>query len=167
MHLHASHQAPQKVRRVGPHVYISHLSQFIAGDLPRLELLVVPRRGGINLGSGVCCLAGQAGLGLASFSVARRTRQIGIRRALGATKPAIVRYFMLENFVVSSIGIVAGGMLAVGLNILMVQAFSLTPLAWYVIPIAMVVLWIVGQLAVAGPARKASNISPAIATRSV
>jgi putative ABC transport system permease protein len=106
-------------------------------------------------------------VGLASFSVARRTRQIGIRRALGATKPAIVRYFMLENFVVSSIGIVAGGILAVGLNIFMVQAFSLTPLAWYVIPIAMVVLWVVGQLAVAGPARKASNISPAIATRSV
>ena len=106
-------------------------------------------------------------VGLASFSVARRTRQIGIRRALGATKAAIVRYFMLENFVVSSIGIVAGGILAVGLNIVMVQAFSLTPLAWYVIPIAMIVLWIVGQLAVAGPARKASNISPAIATRSV
>ena len=106
-------------------------------------------------------------VGLASFSVARRTRQIGIRRALGATKAAIVRYFMLENFVVSSIGIVAGGILAVGLNIFMVQAFSLTPLDWYVIPIAMVVLWIVGQLAVAGPARKASNISPAIATRSV
>jgi putative ABC transport system permease protein len=106
-------------------------------------------------------------VGLASFSVARRTRQIGIRRALGATRAAIVRYFMLENFVISSIGIVVGGVLAVGLNIIMVQAFSLTPLAWYVIPISMVVLWIVGQLAVAGPARKASNISPAIATRSV
>jgi putative ABC transport system permease protein len=106
-------------------------------------------------------------VGLASFSVARRTRQIGIRRALGATRPAIMRYFMLENFIVSSIGIISGGILAVGLNIAMVQAFSLTPLAWYVIPIAMVVLWIVGQLAVAGPARRASNISPAIATRSI
>jgi putative ABC transport system permease protein len=106
-------------------------------------------------------------VGLASFSVARRTRQIGIRRALGATRPAIMRYFMLENFIVSSIGIISGGILAVGLNIAMVQAFSLTPLAWYVIPVAMVVLWIVGQLAVAGPARRASNISPAIATRSI
>ena len=105
-------------------------------------------------------------VGLASFSVARRTRQIGIRRALGATKTAIVRYFMIENFIVSSIGIITGGILAVSLNIVMVQAFSLTPLAWYVIPIAMLVLWVVGQLAVAGPARKASNISPAIATRS-
>jgi putative ABC transport system permease protein len=105
-------------------------------------------------------------VGLASFSVARRTRQIGIRRALGATKTMIVRYFMIENFIVSSIGIVTGGILAVGLNIFMVQAFALTPLAWYVIPIAMIILWIVGQIAVAGPARKASNISPAIATRS-
>jgi len=105
-------------------------------------------------------------VGLASFSVARRTRQIGIRRALGATKPAIVRYFMLENFIVSSVGVVTGGILAIALNIAMVQAFSLTPLAWYVIPVAMITLWIVGQTAVAGPARKASNISPAIATRS-
>jgi putative ABC transport system permease protein len=106
-------------------------------------------------------------VGLASFSVARRTRQIGIRRALGATKPAIVRYFMLENFLVSSVGVVTGGVLAIGLNIVMVQAFALTPLAWYVIPIAMVVLWVVGQVAVAGPARRASGISPAIATRSI
>ena len=118
----------------------------------------------------VVLLTGITGLGivgLASFSVARRTRQIGIRRALGATRPAIVRYFLLENFLVSSVGIIAGGILAVGLNILMVQAFALTPLAWYIIPAAMIVLWMVGQVAVIGPARKASGISPAIATRSI
>jgi putative ABC transport system permease protein len=106
-------------------------------------------------------------VGLASTSVSRRTRQIGVRRALGATRPAILRYFMIENFIVSSVGIIVGGILAVALNIAMVQAFELTPLAWYVVPIAMIVLWIVGQAAVAGPARRASNISPAIATRSI
>jgi len=105
-------------------------------------------------------------VGLASFNVSRRTRQIGIRRALGATKPAIVRYFMLENFLISSIGVVVGGVLSVALNIAMVEAFALEPLAWYVIPAAMLALWTVGQAAVAGPARKASNITPAIATRS-
>ena len=105
-------------------------------------------------------------VGLASFNVSRRTRQIGIRRALGATKPAIVRYFMLENLIVSTIGLVIGGVLAVALNIAMVEAFALEPLSWYVIPAAMLGLWIVGQVAVAGPARRASNISPAIATRS-
>ncbi len=105
-------------------------------------------------------------VGLASFNVSRRTRQIGIRRALGASKPAIVRYFMVENLVVSGVGLAIGGILSVALNMVMVQAFSLEPLAWYVIPIAMIALLLVGQAAVAGPARKASNISPAIATRS-
>jgi putative ABC transport system permease protein len=105
-------------------------------------------------------------VGLASFNVSRRTRQIGIRRALGAPKSAIVRYFMVENFIVSGIGLVIGGILSIALNIAMVEAFALEPLAWYVIPIAMIILWFVGQAAVAGPARKASNITPAIATRS-
>jgi putative ABC transport system permease protein len=105
-------------------------------------------------------------VGLASFNVSRRTRQIGIRRALGATKPAIVRYFMIENTIVSAIGLAAGSALAIALNIAMVEAFSLEPLAWYVIPIGIVALWAVGQLAVAGPARRASNVTPAIATRS-
>jgi putative ABC transport system permease protein len=105
-------------------------------------------------------------VGLTSFNVSRRTRQIGIRRALGATKPAILRYFLIENSIVSAIGLTAGAMLAIGLNIAMVEAFSLEPLAWYVIPVGMLLLWIVGQVAVAGPARRASNITPAIATRS-
>ena len=106
-------------------------------------------------------------VGLASFSVTRRTRQIGTRRALGATKPAILRYFMLENFLISSVGVIIGAVLGVGVNMLLVQMYNLTPIAWYMIPSAMVALWLVGQLAVYGPARRASMVSPAIATRTV
>ncbi len=116
----------------------------------------------------VCLLTGITGLGivgLASFSVARRTKQIGTRRALGATRPAILRYFMLENFLISSMGVIGGAVLAIGLNIWMVQTYNLTPLAWYMIPAAMGVLGLVGQAAVLGPARRASLVSPAIATR--
>ncbi|MEM1090704.1 MAG: ABC transporter permease, partial [Pseudomonadota bacterium] len=83
-------------------------------------------------------------VGLASFSVSRRTRQIGTRRALGASKPAILRYFMTENFLISAIGVVVGAALAIGLNMWMVEAFSLTPLGWYLVPVAMVLLLIVG-----------------------
>lgn len=106
-------------------------------------------------------------VGLASFSVAKRTKQIGTRRALGATRPSILRHFQLENFLISSIGVVSGAILAVALNMWMVQTFDLTPIAWYIIPVSMLVLWMVGQLAVYGPARRASLVSPAIATRSV
>ena len=106
-------------------------------------------------------------VGLASFSVARRTKQIGTRRALGATRPAILRYFLLENFLISTVGVVGGAIMAIGLNIWMVQKFNLTPMSWYVIPAAMLLLWVVGQVAVYGPARRASFVSPAIATRAV
>jgi len=106
-------------------------------------------------------------VGLASFSVARRTKQIGTRRALGATRPAILRYFMLENFVISTVGVVGGAAIAVGINMWMVNAFGLQRISWYLIPAAMLTLWLVGQLAVFGPARRASMVSPALATRSV
>ena len=106
-------------------------------------------------------------VGLASFSVARRGKQIGVRRALGATRPAILRYFMLENFLISSVGVIGGALLAIGLNIWMVHAFDLTPIAWYIIPSGMIVLWVVGQAAVFGPARRATLVPPAVATRAI
>ena len=66
-----------------------------------------------------------------------------------------------------SVGVFGGAILAVSLNIWMVHAFDLAPIAWYLIPSAMIILWLVGQIAVFGPARRASLVSPAIATRAV
>jgi putative ABC transport system permease protein len=111
-------------------------------------------------------ITGLGVVGLASFNVSRRTRQIGIRRALGASRGSIVRHFLVENLLVSTVGVAAGGVLAVALSMLLVEAFALEPLQWYLIPAAMVLLLLVGQGAVAGPARRAGNVSPAIATRS-
>ena len=106
-------------------------------------------------------------VGLASFSVNRRTKQIGTRRALGATKTAILRYFMTENFIISLVGVFIGAALTIGLNIVMIEAFSLTRIDWYLLPLAMILLLLIGQIAVFGPARKASSVSPAVATRTV
>jgi putative ABC transport system permease protein len=49
----------------------------------------------------------------------------------------------------------------------MVEAFALQRIAWYLIPAAMATLWLVGQAAVFGPARRATMVPPALATRSV
>ena len=87
--------------------------------------------------------------------------------ALGATRPAILRYFMLENFLISTVGVVGGAAIAIGINMWMVEAFGLQRIAWYLIPAAMATLWLVGQVAVFGPARRATMVSPALATRSV
>jgi putative ABC transport system permease protein len=105
--------------------------------------------------------------GLANFSVNRRTKQIGTRRALGASKVAILRYFMTENFIISMLGILLGAVLTIGLNMIMIETFSLTRIAWYLVPMAMLMLLVVGQVAVFGPARRAASVPPAVATRSV
>lgn len=106
-------------------------------------------------------------VGLASFSVSRRTKQIGTRRALGATRTDILRYFLSENLVISGVGVVLGAALTIGLNIWMVDAYGLDSMDGMLIPIAMVALLIIGQLAVLGPARRAASVPPAVATRTI
>ncbi len=106
-------------------------------------------------------------VGLASFWVAQRTKQIGVRRALGATRGQILRYFQTENFLLATLGIVIGMMLAFGLNQLMMERASLPRLPALYLPIGAIVLWLLGQLSVLGPARRAAAVPPAVATRSV
>jgi putative ABC transport system permease protein len=105
--------------------------------------------------------------GLASFSVRQRTRQIGTRRALGARRRDILRHFMLENWLITSMGAALGSLFTLVLNLWLVDLYELPSIPWYYIPVGIVCLWVLGQLAVLGPACKAAAIPPAIATRSV
>jgi len=106
-------------------------------------------------------------LGLASFSVRQRIKQIGTRRAVGARRRDILRYFMTENWMITTLGVAVGSLLAVAVNYWMVSNFELERLSPVYVPAGIIALWCLGLLAVLGPARKASAISPAIATRTV
>ena len=106
-------------------------------------------------------------VGLASFWVQQRRRQIGIRRAIGATRGDILRYFQTENFLIVSGGIALGMALAFALNLLLMQHYELPRLPLYYLPIGALVLWGLGQLAVLGPALRAAAVPPVVATRSV
>jgi putative ABC transport system permease protein len=106
-------------------------------------------------------------IGLASFAVRQRTKQIGTRRAIGATRSDIMRYFMLENWLVTTIGVSLGAVLALAFNVWLVDTYALDKLDWVYIPIGVFSLWILGQIAVLMPAIRASSITPAIATRTV
>lgn len=112
-------------------------------------------------------ITGMGIIGLASFNVNRRKKQIGTRRALGASQLNIIRYFMLENFIITSIGVVVGAALTIGLNMTLVSMFELGRMDWFYVPVGMVCLWALGQVAVFGPAKKAAGIPPALATRTV
>lgn len=106
-------------------------------------------------------------VGLASYWVEQRRKQIGIRRALGATRTDILRYFQMENFLIVSLGIVIGLVLAYGLNLALMRFYELPRLPLAYLPLSALTLWLLGQGAVLVPALKASAIAPMQAIRSI
>jgi putative ABC transport system permease protein len=106
-------------------------------------------------------------VGLASFWVAQRRRTIGVRRALGATRANILHYFQTENFLLATIGIALGMLMAYGINLFLMTHYELPRLPAIYFPVGAVALWLIGQLAVLGPALRAAAVPPVVATRSV
>jgi len=105
--------------------------------------------------------------GLASFWVQQRRRQIGMRRALGATRRDILHYFQMENLLIVSGGVLLGALFAYALNLFLMHRFELTHLPSHYLVVGALALWLLGQLAVLGPALRAAAVPPVVATRSV
>jgi len=104
-------------------------------------------------------------IGLTSYWVAQRRQQIGIRRALGATRQAIVRYFQTENFMIAAAGAAIGIVFAIALNLWMVRSFEMVRMDNSRAIGGAIVILLLGQFAVLWPALRAASIPPALATR--
>ena len=118
----------------------------------------------------IALLLGIAALGifgLAAFNVSTRTKQIGTRRAVGARKLDILRYFLAENWLITTVGVIAGCVLALVLGYWLSTTFELPRLKLYYLVGGALGLWLVSLAAALRPARRASLVSPAIATRTV
>lgn len=116
---------------------------------------------------GALVLVTGAGIvGLASFWVTRRIKQIGTRRALGARRFNIRSYFQTENGLMVAMGVGLGVLFTYGFNLWLMQEYQAPRLPWFYLPIGAAVVFALGQLAVWGPAGRASKVSPAVATRS-
>ena len=159
--------AAKLLRKADPHRIILHKkslddirSDFFQNDRAMAGILV-----GVIVALLVVTALGI--VGLASFWVAQRRRQIGVRRALGATRRNILNYFQTENFLLATIGIALGMLLAYGINLFLMLHYELPRLPAVYFPVGAVVLWLIGQLAVLGPAMRAAAVPPVVATRSV
>lgn len=106
-------------------------------------------------------------VGLSSFHVTQRTKQIGTRRALGARRIDIIRQFMLENWLITTMGAALGVVLTAVVAYWMETSFGLPRLDWRYLPAGIAILWVLSSLAVFEPARRAASVPPAVATRSV
>ncbi|ESP95437.1 ABC transporter permease [Pseudoalteromonas luteoviolacea] len=105
--------------------------------------------------------------GQARFTLMKRRRQIGTRRALGASKFHIMRFYIIENLVVVGVGVVFGSLFAVLLNVKLMELFRLESVPMEYFLYGGISVCIASLIAVIPTAYSAANISPATATRSV
>ncbi|MEO5831138.1 MAG: FtsX-like permease family protein [Rhodanobacter sp.] len=113
------------------------------------------------------CVTAAGIVGLTSFWVGQRHRQIGVRRALGARKLDILRYFQIENLLIAGVGVVIGVLLALGLNMWLMTQYEMARIPPLYVFAGMLAMLVIGQVAVFVPARRASNVPPVEATRAV
>lgn len=135
-------------------------AEYNASDLLMLRMLLV-------LIVVLVLVTGLGIFGLTTFNINKRTKQIGTRRALGARKSDIVRFFLVENSIICLLGITIGSAAALFLGKFLLEQYSLPALdILYILATAMFIL-AVSLLSVVFPASKAANISPSVATRSI
>ena len=106
-------------------------------------------------------------IGLTSFSVTQRTREIGTRRALGATRVAVLRYFVVEIWVIAGIGLALGTLLAYVLNYALAHLAGAPSISWSLIAGGIVLLWGIGLASALVPAFRATLVPPVVTTRTV
>jgi putative ABC transport system permease protein len=106
-------------------------------------------------------------IGLTSFSVTQRTREIGTRRALGATRSAVLRYFVIEIWVISGIGLALGAVLTYALNFALAHFADAPRIGFPLIAVGIVFLWAIGLISALAPAFRATLVPPVVTTRTV
>ncbi len=146
------------LRWVRPFDYFIHQSYL--GDRNMAIFLV-------SVTSALLAITALGIFGLATFNVSTRIRQIGTRRAVGARKLDIVRHFLVENWMVTSAGIVAGCGAALGIGYWISVKYELPRLDLFYLVGGVLAIWLIGLAAALQPSRRASRISPAVASRTV
>ncbi|UGB37456.1 ABC transporter permease [Frateuria soli] len=148
------------IPEAGRRTYTQMREDYFQRDATMIGLL-------LSAGLGLLFVTALGVAGLANFWVQQRTRTIGIRRAIGATRTDILRYFQAENFLIVGGGVVLGMILALALNLLLMSRYELPRLPLWYLPAGALALWALGQLSVLAPALRAAAVPPVVATRSV
>jgi ABC-type antimicrobial peptide transport system permease subunit len=121
----------------------------------------------LGIAGAMALLLGIIGIyGVISYSVSQRTREIGIRMALGVDQRTLRRMFVSHGFVLSSAGIVVGIVVAAAVTRLMASMlFQISPLDTLTYAAVSLTLLASAGLASYLPARRAASLNPVEALR--
>jgi putative ABC transport system permease protein len=103
--------------------------------------------------------------GFASFAVTSRNKEIGTRRAIGARRADIVKMFLLENWLITTAGIIIGSIVTLAFAVQLHTLLELPRMPIIFLVGSMGLVWLAGLLAALMPALRGSAVPPAVATR--
>ncbi len=154
------------LRRLDPNISLSPVIELKSYN----DMGILPQRIAGTLATSLGCLAlllsGMGIYGVMAYSVSRRTRETGIRIALGAEPGRVLRAVLMGAFRLVLPGLLAGVLLAVGVGLLLrsllLGVSPADPLALVGVSLAVVGMVVAGTVV---PARRASRIDPAEALR--
>jgi len=154
------------IREVDPLATIGNVSTLAEQYADRHREAVQSNLAAFAVGLVVLLLASLGLYAIIAFSVAQRTREIGIRLAIGATPAGVVRHFFMGGITVSAIGL-AIGLPATVVAIRVVKASALGFTLKHLTAVLLVIPALVGVAAVASwlPARRAARVDPLSALR--
>jgi len=156
----------QAIWSVNPNLPVANvrtLQEIYNGSMARTSFTLVM----LTIASGMALLLGLVGIyGVISYSVSQRTREIGIRIALGAPQQTVRQMFVRQGLLLTGIGVACGVAAAVALTRLMTALlFEVSPLDPATYCAVSAVLLIAALLASYLPARRATNVDPSEALR--
>ncbi|XQA62705.1 ABC transporter permease [Xanthomonas sacchari] len=120
----------------------------------------------LSAGASLLLVTGIGIHGIASFWVRQRYLHIGIRRALGASYKDIVRYFLLENLLLTGSGALLGTILAVLVNVQVSRLYAVPRIDPLFLLVGFPLICALGQAAAWLPASRAAKSAPIVTLRS-
>ncbi|MCC7178982.1 MAG: ABC transporter permease [Acidobacteria bacterium] len=156
----------QTVHAVDPNQPVERVQTL---DDLRAEALAAPRLTAtlLSIFAGLALLVTLAGLGgVIATSVTQRTREFGVRMALGATRPAVMAMVLRQGLVLVGVGLALGVLgAAVAGRVLSAYLYQTTPRDPLIIAGVVVAFLAAATLACLAPARRATTVDPLIALR--
>jgi FtsX-like permease family/MacB-like periplasmic core domain len=147
--------------RAGSQAFISEVQQrvwSVNGEVPLVMLCIA---------GSMALLLGIVGIyGVISYSVAQRTREVGIRMALGAQRQSLVALFVRQGMLLTGIGVVCGLVAAfVTMRLMSSLLFNVSPVDPLTYAAITVIVVVIAYLACYLPSRRAATVDPVDALR--
>lgn len=136
------------------------IAEMVRGTAGTLSMLLIALAGLSLLVGGVVLM------NILLISVAERTGEIGVRRALGATRRDIFVQFLTESLAVTILGMLLGSLIGLGVSLLLPRYTPIDAIpSWEPLGLALVFALLVGTFFGVQPARRAARLRPVEALR--